>query len=342
MAYIEINTINYQHNINFLAKKAGGIDKLMVVLKDNAYGHDLKIMAHLAASFGVKKSAVKNLKEAEQIISLFEEILILVDHPPLQRVAKNISFAVHSLEGLKKFPNKSAVHVNIDTGMHRNGIQEEELEEAIVIIKENNLILKGFFTHFKNADEVGTEQFWQESNFISASARAKELILKHQLPMPAFHSCNSASLLRRKEILQDDYARCGISTYGYSHLDKSFGVFDLKPVLSLWAERLSSRNLKKGDRVGYGGLYELETDGVVSTYDIGYGDGFFRYNGRGHLVLDSGMEILGRVSMDSFAMAGEAKSVCLFKDAHSIASYFNTITYDVMTKLSPSIKKVIV
>lgn len=342
MAYIQISEANYRHNIQLIAKKAGGIDKLMVVLKDNAYGHDLKIMAALAAKFGVKKTAVKSLLEAEQITSLFDEVLILADHPPLVRAADNISFAVHSLEGLKKIPNKSAVHLNIDTGMHRNGIKEEELEEAILLIKTNSLTLKGVFTHFRSADEIGTEYFWQESNFKNASVKAKELILKYNLSMPNFHSCNSSALLRRKDVLEDDFARCGISTYGYTHLDKSFGVFDLKPVMSLWAEKLSSRNLKKGDRVGYGGLHELEVDGVISNYDIGYGDGFFRFDGKEHLILDSGKEILGRVSMDSFSMAGDAKSVCLFQDAHSLATYFNTITYDVITKLSPTIKKVTV
>jgi alanine racemase len=345
MAYIEISKSNYQHNIEYLADKAGGKDKLMVVLKDNAYGHGLEIIAKLACSFGIKKSAVKTLEEAKKINFLFEEVLILADHPPLELQEDSISYAVHSLEGLKLFPKKSSVHLNIDSGMHRNGIVESEIEEAIEIIVENELRLRGVFTHFRSADELSSEQYWQNKNFSRAKEIVKRFILKYSLDMPKFHSCNSASLLRKDNSLDDDFARCGIATYGYTHLHKSFWgeneKFNLKPVMSLWAEKLSTRELKKGDRVGYGGMYELLADSKVSTYDIGYGDGFFRHDGLTRLVLD-GKEVCGRVSMDSLSFLGDDDKVCLFRDAYYLADRFGTITYDITTKLSPYIKKVVI
>ncbi len=341
MAFIEISKDNYRHNIEYLSNKAGGKDKIMVVLKDNAYGHDLEIMAKLSCGFGIKKAAVKTLGEAKKINFLFEEVLILADHPPYELQDKSISYAVHSLERLKDFPKKSSLHLNIDSGMHRNGIRENELQEVFEIILENDLNLKGIFTHFRSADELSSEQYWQNENFNMAKIKAKELIKKFGLPMPKFHSCNSASLLRRKNPLEDDFARCGISTYGYTHVHESFGTFNLKPVMSLWAEKLSTRSLKKGDRVGYGGMYELECNEKVSTYDIGYGDGFFRHNGLSELILES-RSVCGRVSMDSLCFLGDEKKVCLFRDAHDLAKKFNTITYDVITKLSPYIKKVVI
>ena len=341
MAYIEISKENYKHNIEYLANKAGGKERLMVVLKDNAYGHGLEIMAKLACGFGIKKAAVKTLEEANKINFLFEDVLVLADHPPCELQDNSISFAVHSIEGLKKFPLKSSVHVNIDSGMHRNGIRENEIEEAFEIILASDLNLQGIFTHFRSADELSSEQYWQNENFNRAKEKARKLIKKYALPMPKFHSCNSASLLRRTTPLEDDFARCGISTYGYTHLNHSFSEVDLKPVMSLWAEKLSTRNLKKGDRVGYGGMYELKCDEKVSTYDIGYGDGFFRHNGLSELVLE-GKSVCGRVSMDSLSFLGNENKVCLFRDARYLAEKFNTITYDVITKLSPCIKKVII
>ena len=349
MAFIEISKDNYRHNIEYLSTKAGGKDKLMVVLKDNAYGHGLETMAQLACEFGIKKSAVKTLEEAQKIDSLFEEVLILADHPPLVLQNQNISYAVHSLEGLKKFPKKSSLHINIDTGMHRNGIREDELETAFKVIVERDLKLKGIFTHFRSADDISSDQYWQNENFNTIKNRAKDLIAKFELPMPKFHSCNSASLLRRKNPLDDDFARCGISTYGYTHLDEVFSTtndkqdrsFNLKPVMSLWAEKLSTRSLKKGDRVGYGGVYELMCDSDISTYDIGYGDGFFRHDGKSDLVLE-GKSVCGRISMDSLGFLGNAQKVCLFRDAHGLASKFDTIAYDIITRVAPHIKKVIV
>jgi alanine racemase len=341
MAYIEISKENYRHNIEYLAKKAGGKEKLMVVLKDNAYGHDLEIMAKLSCGFGIKKSAVKTLVEAKKINFLFEEILILADHSPLELQDENISYAVHSLEGLREFPKKSSVHINIDSGMHRNGIKEDEIEEAFEVVAKNNLLLNGIFTHFRSADELSSEIYWQNKNFDKAKTKVKKLVSRYGLDMPKFHSCNSASLLRRNTTLEDDFARCGIATYGYTHLHRSFGNFDLRPVMALWAEKLSSRNLKRGDKVGYGGKYELLENSKVSTYDIGYGDGFFRHDGLTELVLE-GKVLCGRVSMDSLSFLGDDRSVCLFKDARYLAKKFNTITYDVTTKLSSQIRKVVI
>ncbi len=349
MAYIEISKSNYQHNIEYLANKAGGKDRLMVVLKDNAYGHGLEIMAKLACSFGIKKSAVKTLEEAKKINFLFEEVLILADHPPLELQEDSISYAIHSIESLKLFPKKSCIHLNIDSGMHRNGIIESEIKDAIEIIVKNELSLKGVFTHFRSADELSSEQYWQNENFSRSKEIVKRLIRKNSLDMPKFHSCNSASLLRRENVLDDDFARCGIATYGYTHLHKSFlsksekqnGKFNLKPVMSLWAEKLSTRELKKGDRIGYGGMYELQVDSKVSTYDIGYGDGFFRYDGLNRLVLE-GRDVCGRISMDSLSFLGDDDKVCLFRDAYYLADKFGTITYDITTKLSPYIKKVLI
>jgi len=134
---------------------------------------------------------------------------------------------------------------------------------------------------------------------------------------------------------------------------------ELKPVLSLWAQKLSQRKLKKAQKVGYGGVFEAKEqmivstydigygDGakeqmIVSTYDIGYGDGFFRYDGLGDLKVAGGKNILGRVSMDSMSLQSSKNELCLFKDATNLAKYFNTITYEIITNLSPNIKRVVI
>ncbi|MDX1810246.1 MAG: alanine racemase [Sulfurospirillaceae bacterium] len=342
MSKILINKQNYFHNLGFLAGKAGGKDKLMAVLKDNAYGHDLLIMARLASEFGIKKAAVKNLSEALDIQEYFDEILILADHPPHELHSGNISFAALSYEFLKTFPKGSNIHLAIDTGMHRNGIQMDEIEKAIEFIKENDLNLRGVFTHFRSADELNSEFFWQKENFKASKEKVKHLINELDMPLPNFHCCNSAALLRQEGALEDDFARCGIATYGYTHVDKNIAEYDLKPVMSLISKRLNTRVLKKGQRVGYGGVWEAPIDTLISTYDIGYGDGFFRYDGLGDLKIANGQLILGRVSMDSLCVAGDKDEICLFDDANELAKYFNTITYEIITKLMPWIKKEVI
>ena len=342
MAYITINQAHFNHNLDLLCGKAGGRDKVMAVLKDNAYGHGLQLMANLASTYGLQKAAVKNLEEANLIRHLFDEILILADHPPIHEVSPNISFAAHAFETLLLFPKGTAIHLSIDTGMHRNGVREDKIEEAILCIKERGLNLKGVFTHFRSSDELSGEFFWQRANFEHAKALVKALLEKHGLPKISFHSCNSAGLLRTQGLGSDDFARCGISMYGYTTLHPMIQIPTLKPVLSLWAQKLSTRSIRQGERVGYGGAYQAPHDEVISTYDIGYGDGFFRFDGSGELLLSNQQAIKGRMSMDSFCTGGEAQKVCMFEDATVLAKHFKTISYEIITKLSPTIKRIII
>lgn len=343
MAFITLNRAHLYHNLDLLCAKAGGKQKLMAVLKDNAYGHGLELMAELVQAYGIKKVAVKNRVEAQSIASFFEEVLVLADHPVVdEQPISSISLAVHTYDALHILPSGTSIHLALDTGMHRNGIKEDEIEKALCCIQERRLILKGAFTHFRSSDELSSEFFWQRTGFERAKAKIKALLNTYQLPSIAFHSCNSAGLLRTHGLGSDDFARCGIALYGYTTLHPLIDTPKLKPVLALWAEKLSTRVLKKGERVGYGGLYEAHQDEVISTYDIGYGDGFFRFDGKQSVVMANGEKTKGRMSMDSFCLGGDAQKVCMFDDANPLAMHFNTISYEIVTKLSPALKRIVI
>jgi len=78
MAFITINKANFFHNLSQLALKAGSKSRLAVVLKDNAYGHDLEIIAQLAAEYGITQAVVVTTDEAQQIKQYFDKILQLL------------------------------------------------------------------------------------------------------------------------------------------------------------------------------------------------------------------------------------------------------------------------
>jgi alanine racemase len=195
-------------------------------------------------------------------------------------------------------------------------------------------------THFRSADELSSELFWQQKQWEAIKTKICQKCQELGIKQPLFHSANSATVLRM-DSYQDDFARCGIAIYGYDEMHPSLGEYDLKPVLKLYAQKISSRALEKGDRVGYGGVGVLKKDSIVTTYDIGYGDGFFRHDGKSDLIL-GGKEVLGRVSMDSIAFEGEDEKICLIGDAKAIAKKFGTISYDVLVKLSPAIDRRVV
>ena len=340
MSYIKLNSSNFFHNLDQISKKAGGKDKIFAVLKDNAYGHGLKEIASLSKKYGIKRVIVKDLNEAKEVSDLFEETLILSEIPKIS-LKRGISVTINNFDDLFHIPKYSDIHLKIDSGMHRNGIDIEQMENAFKVIKEKSFNLKGVMTHFRSADDLSSELFWQRKNWEEIKNKSIKLCKKYDLLIPSFHSCNSAALFRLKSC-EDDFVRCGIAIYGYLETDEIFSTFELKPVLSLWAEKISSRLLRKGQRAGYGGVFRADESLIVSTYDIGYGDGFFRSDGTKELLTSSGKRVLGRVSMDNIICEGESKEIELFNNAKEVAKFFNTISYEITTKLSPFIKRIIV
>ena len=331
MAFITINKQNFYHNLNQIALKTGSVDKIAIVLKDNAYGHGLELMAKLAAEFGIKHAVVRKTVEADEIRSLFETVLILGD-----TIVKDdiYSFTVNSLEDIKQAQRGANVELKVDTGMHRNGIVLDELDEALTLIKEQKLNLVGVMTHFRSADELSSELFWQQKKF----EIVKEKVRKAEFTEVRFHSHNSAAILRTKSF-NEDLVRVGIGAYGYNELPSSFDEIELKPTMALYAKKVSTRVLKAGERVGYGGDFITPEPMSVSTYDLGYGDGWTRGDSHNPYITSEGLPILGRVSMDFITLESTKEEICVMNDAKEAAKQFGTISYEVTTALSADIAK---
>jgi len=330
---------NYFANLQIISNHLGSKDKIAVVYKDNAYGHGLLEMATLAKEFGITKAVVQFYEEAKVIESLFEEILILADtNIPTYSHAFHIT--INDLSDIDKLPKNTKVHLKVDTGMHRNGINEKDIEVAILGICRRNLVLTGVYTHHRSADKLSSDFYWQGRNFARVKKTVFTLCEKLSLAIPKFHSANSSAAFRSNNY-EDDFARIGIAQYGYLESNSVFKLPKLLPVLELWAEKISTRLLKKGQRIGYSSFFEAPKDMMVSNYDIGYGDGFFRFNSNKAFKTAYGYNLLGNVSMDNISIACEDDEVCLFTDVKELARINNTISYEILTSIKPYIKKVI-
>ena len=334
MAYITLNKKNFFHNLDIIAKKTKSKDKIALVLKDNAYGHGLLEVALMAQEYGIKRAVVQHLSEAKQIENYFEYILILSDFP--QSKNEKIRYTINDIHSIQKFPSGSKVELKVDTGMHRNGIKMDELRSALETIQKQNLILEAIFTHHRNADVLSSEWFWQNENF----KRVKDKTREYGYGEVRFHSCNSAALFRHEEF-SEDMLRVGIAAYGCLELDTSFGEVGLKPILSLYAQEVSSRKLLKGEAVGYGATFVAKEDCTVSTYDFGYGDGFLR-SCSNNFTSPKGFTLAGRVSMDNSSFISDEKSILIFDDARVIARSAKTISYEVLTSLKATLKREII
>jgi len=334
MAYITIDKANFFYNLSQLALKAGSKERLSVVLKDNAYGHGLGVMAALASEFGIPEAVVISNREAETIRDFFDHILILDDRAQKD---EKYSYAVTEMRELERVDPEIAIELKVDTGMRRNGIMLKELGDALSIIRRRGLKLYGVMTHFRNADRLGSDYYWQKKRF----ENVKTEVTKAGFRSVRFHSCNSAALLRSGSF-SEDMARVGIAIYGYNELPEVFGKIELRPVLKLWAQRVSTRVLKKGERIGYGGEFAAPRTMTVSAYDIGYGHGWPRGDSSNPYTLPSGRQILGRVSMDFVSVEGDEENICIMDNAQYAAGHFGTISYEMTTALMPDIERRVV
>ena len=334
MATITLNKENFFYNLNQIALKTGSVEKIAVVLKDNAYGHGLELMAGLAHEFGIKHAVVKNFDEAKQIRYLFKTVLILKDAIIADDVC---SFTINSLTDIETAQEGARVELKVDTGMHRNGIAIDELDIAFAKIEKKRLKLVGVMTHFRSADVLSSELFWQKKNF----ERVKEKVKNHGFKNVRFHSHNSAAVLRAKDF-EEELVRVGIAIYGYNELPSVYEKVTLKPVLTLLAKRTATRKLERSQRVGYAGDFTAPRDMSVSTYNIGYGDGWTRTDGIDPYMTAEGLPILGRVSMDFITLENEKEEVVIMDDAQKAAKHFGTISYEMTTGLSKDIERVIV
>jgi len=215
--------------------------------------------------------------------------------------------------------------------MHRNGVAVGEARAACEAALAHGLQICGAFTHFRSAEELSSDYFVQRQNFAAAKAVVREICGDGLV----FHSHNSAATERFCE-LADECVRVGIAAYGYAQFDESL---ELKRVASLWAHKVSDRVLKKGQCAGYGAKFCAGEDMQIAVYDLGYGDGLLRYAGEGELRTVGGQRLLGKMSMDSFCCEDAGDKICVFDDARVWAKFFGTISYDVLTKLSPSINR---
>ncbi len=340
MAKILINKSHLFHNLKLIEQKVGNKNKISVVLKDNAYGHGLKEIALLCKEFGIKNAVVRNFWEAKEIETLFETILILAD-TNVQSYSHTFHIAINSLEEIECIPKNYKIHLKVDSGMHRNGIDINELETAFLRAIDNNLTVSGVFTHHRSADEIGSDFFWQNENFKVIKNEVKKICEKLFLPIPSFHSFNSSATFR-SNFCEDDMVRVGICLYGYLETDEIFPMPDLKPVLSLYTNKISTRSVYKNQKIGYGGSYKIPYDMKISTYDVGYGDGFLRINENQKYTTPQGFDLIGRVSMDNLCLNSQDNVVCLFDNVKELAKIHNTITYEILTSLKPNIKREIV
>ncbi|ACJ75751.1 alanine racemase [Thermosipho africanus Ob7] len=350
--FAEININNYIENLKYFQKKCSPA-KVMPVIKANAYGHGAVMLAKSAEKMGIDYFAVAFLEEALILRKNGINTNILVfnyldkDFVPLA-ADNNITITIISNEQVEEYKDlikKPKVHINIDTGMNRVGIEPKDAMKIYEKLISNGFEVEGIYTHFAVADSLKKED-------IEFTKKQYEKFLEVNLPVKIRHTNNSAASLSGI-ISCGDYVRIGIASYG---LMPSNQVKDenLKPVLT-WKSVVSHvKTLKKGESVSYGRTFVAPYDMKVATIPVGYADGYWRHLSNNGEVLINGKrrKILGRVCMDQFVVEADdevkigdeviliGKQGNEFISAEEIADKVGTINYEVTCRISERVPRI--
>lgn len=312
--YAEINLDAICTNIQNAMKKVGKDTKLMAIIKTDAYGHGAVPVARALSEIGTYAFGVATVEEAVQLrrAGLQNPILILgyVFPADYERLIENdIMHAVFQYETAKALSEKAVelrktvkIHIKLDTGMGRIGMQptEESLAEIEKIAALKNLEINGIFTHFACADEADkTSCNRQKEKYLDfvqkLDARGVQIPIKHM--------CNSAGIIEFDGNFLN-MVRSGIMTYGlYPSEAVNKANLELHPALQLKSHVAFVKTVKKGYTVSYGSTYVTDKETtVIATVPVGYGDGYPRALSNKGKVLIHGQPapIVGRVCMDQF------------------------------------------
>lgn len=312
--YAKIDTGAVRHNLEEIQKILKPGTKVAAVIKADGYGHGALEIADAIQDAGCLYGfAVATAEEALFLRhhGINKPILILgyvFEEHYQELIAQGIALTVFTLEMARqlsavavKLKKDIAIHIKIDTGMGRIGMQVGE-ESAKIIAQISSLphiVVEGIFTHFARADETDKSAACQQ---LTQFIQMMHLLEGEGIQIPYRHCANSAAILDLPQANMD-LVRAGIILYGLWPSDEvQKNRVRLRPALGLISHVAYVKQLEAGRSISYGGTYTAETAKTVATIPVGYGDGYPRSLSNKGYVLIHGQKapILGRVCMDQF------------------------------------------
>lgn len=365
--FAEINLSNLNNNYLSIRRNING-KKLMAVIKADAYGHGVEQVTKSLNSLGKDKPdyyAVALSEEAVELRELKVDQPILVFDPANKEQAElffkydlipTVFTELHlkTLLNAKKrlsFSDKIKVHIKIDTGMNRLGV---DTLNAINFIKKvsasKHFIIDGIYTHFATSDE-------KNKSFANYQLKKFKDILQYlnmyKINYGLAHAANSGAILNIADSFLD-MVRPGILLYGYYPSMEVPKTIVSEPVMSIISKVSSVNKIIKGDTVGYGRKFKAAKNTKIISVPIGYADGFNRnlsnfaraiINGKifmqiGTITMDRIMFDVGNSNInigDKVILLGREGKYKI--DAWDWAQILGTIPYEIICGISKRVPR---
>jgi alanine racemase len=353
------------HNVQLVQSQHTGM-AIIPVLKGNAYGHGLAEVARILNDAPIDMLAVDGYFEADRMRHISKHRILVMGYilPENFKLLdfKRCSFVVQdvaSLQALGKLKHRVRVHVELNTGMNRLGLQPEELDEYLQTFKRYpNLELEGVMTHLADADNEHDGRFTAKQ--VRAFDKGVETVWAAGFKPKLIHIAQTAGSTKARSTTANAI-RLGIGTYGINPLGRYDPqhpqLTDLKPVLTLKSTIIKVIHLQKGDTVSYNCTFTALKPMRIGVLPLGY------YEGVPRALSNAGfctygrhtLPIVGRVCMDHTMIDLTGTDVGVYDEVEVIShdpakpnsvlglqAAHNLFVYNTLTSLSESVRREIV
>ncbi|MFM7327518.1 MAG: bifunctional UDP-N-acetylmuramoyl-tripeptide:D-alanyl-D-alanine ligase/alanine racemase [Bacteroidota bacterium] len=350
---MEIDLVALGKNLNLFRSRLVPGTKLMVMVKAFAYGSGAAEVARFLEHNGVDYLGVAYADEGVALRNRGIRLPLMVMNPAPEShnllVSANLEPAVYSLKLARELAERLRgerlnIHLKLDTGMHRLGFEEQELDPLLRLLKENpQLIVRSVYSHLAASEDPAHDEF---SALQSARFRGMvEKITESIGYRPMRHLLNTAGILRHPDY-HFELVRLGIGLYGIAAEPGLEQVVTLKTVIS------QIKTIRQGETVGYGRRGVVPAGTRIATIAIGYADGYSRAfgNGKGKVLINGALApVVGNVCMDMTMVditgidAREGDEAVVFgKDLPPaiVAGWIGTIPYELLTSTGERIRRV--
>jgi len=358
---LEVNLNSILHNINYHKSLLKPATKMMAMVKANAYGlgsyeiseflqhHHIDYLGVAYADEGVelrKKGITTPIVVMNPEQHSYDAVIQYNLEPEIYsfRVLELFYEAVQKSGSDKNYP----IHIKLETGMHRLGFKEYELDQLIQSLKYKNLKVESIFSHLSSSDIPAEKEF--TLNQLQTFDKNSGYLIENLGYQPLRHILNSSGITSYTDY-QYNMVRIGIGMLGESsnpeiqkQLDSSVSFKTVISQISL---------VDNGESVGYSRKFKTEHLTKIATIPVGYADGIPRLIGNevGNVGINKTLApIVGNICMDMMMInvdqipnVKEGDTVIIFNAKPSLkefANYCKTITYEVLTSISPRVKRI--
>ena len=347
---LEVDLNKYIYNINKIKEYIGN-KKIMPVLKANAYGTYINKRKDILNMFDIV--AVATVDEGVELRKTgYNKEIFVLNQPYKDEIKKMIKYDIiiglssnEFLEEINKLEVPIKVHLEIETGMGRTGINIKELNKFIKKIN-SNIIVEGIYTHLSSAD-TDYNYTNEQLNIFEQAIK----IVKEKYNLKYIHAAASNGIINFKNSYYN-LVRVGIIMHGYPSADDTLEKINIKPITKLKSKIIFLKTVKKDTSISYGRSYITKKETKVATIPIGYADGLRRELSNKWYVLINNKKcpIIGKICMDSFmADVTELEEVKVGDEViiwdneniklEDIATKCNTINYEILCTIGERIPR---